>query len=131
MDAVSGKVMGLVTGDMSVLDQYPLHLFHTQLKTARHKMSRTSDGNPVVSPYIDQYLNAALVPDHARIGTSKNILEIFFKVLRDERRRETLETQICVNVSVIGLPKQTYIYNRAKGGLNSMLMSYIISVMLI
>lgn len=106
-------------------------MLHAQLKAARNKMSIASDVIAVVIPYFDQYLIAAIAPASPLMGISKTLLEFFFKVLRHERRRDTLETHLYVYLSLIGLPKQTYIYNKGTVGIHSMYMTSVISLLMI
>ena len=123
VDESSGKNMGMNEGGIEILESSPLYSLHKKFKYQRHKAALTADGSHVVSPCFDPYLNTAVAPDHALMGLSKNILQLFFNVLRDDRMRSDVEVQICTYLVSNGLPSHTSVYNKNTGGVHSMSMT--------
>lgn len=131
IDAQSAKDMGMKMGDIGVVHDSPLHLLHRGLQAERHKVPKTDAGDFVVSAYFDPYLNAAVAPDHALMGIAKNLLEFFFKCLRDEKKREVVDTQVTVYLTANGLPPQRSVYNKSTGGVHTMSMTSVFSVLMV
>lgn len=131
IDFACGQRIGMLPGDMRIVDDSPLHLLHRSLREKRHKIPFTDGGLPVVSGYFDPYMNTAVAPDHALMGIAKNALDFFFKILADEDKRESVDTQVCVYLRLNGLPLQSAVYNKNSTGIHSMSMTAVFSVLLI
>lgn len=131
IDPECAKRVGMKEGDMSVVDESPLHMIHLKLKEERHRATKAADGSYVVSPEFDPYINTAVAPDHALMGVSKNALELFFKLLADAQKRKSADSLICSYLFKNGLPTQGTVHNHNTGGLHSMSMSSVFSVLLV
>lgn len=100
-------------GDLTLLEDSPLNMLQKGLQAAKTHTPTTEKFRRAFSAIFETYNNTAVSTDHALMGVSKNLFELFFEALSDEETRTTLDVHVCSELTSNGLPVQASIFSNS------------------